>query len=86
VSRCNIVSGGASVLRDRDNRVCVTVATVYWRERGSWRFGWKLDSGDGEERPRRVRSGAPLACVEGMQLSMELLVRDAWPSHGLPFA
>jgi hypothetical protein len=38
------------VLRDRDNRVCVTAATVYRRERGSRRFGRKLDSGDGGER------------------------------------
>jgi hypothetical protein len=27
------ISSGARVLQDRDNRVCVTVATVYWRER-----------------------------------------------------
>jgi hypothetical protein len=39
-------------LRDRDNRVCVTAATVYRRERGPWRFGQKLDSGDGRERLR----------------------------------
>ena len=29
-----IVPSGARVLRDRDNRVCVTAATVYRRERG----------------------------------------------------
>jgi hypothetical protein len=29
-----IVPSGAKVLRDRDNRVCVTTVTVYWRERG----------------------------------------------------
>jgi hypothetical protein len=33
-----IVSSGVRVLRDRDNRVCVTVATVYPRERGPRRF------------------------------------------------
>jgi hypothetical protein len=33
-----IVPSGARVLRDRDNRVCVTTATVYWRERGPQHF------------------------------------------------
>jgi hypothetical protein len=33
-----IVSSGARVLRHRENRVCVTVATVYRRERGPRRF------------------------------------------------
>jgi hypothetical protein len=81
-----IVPSGARVLRDRDNRVCVTVATVYRRERGPRRFGRKLDSGDGGERPRGAKSGAPLAHGEGPRLSMELLNRGAWPSRGLPFA
>jgi hypothetical protein len=48
-------------------------------------FGRKLDSGDGGERPRGARSGAPLAHGEGPQLSMELLDHGAWPSCGLPF-
>jgi hypothetical protein len=47
-------------LRDRDNRVCVTAATVYRRARGQRRFGQKLDSGDGGERPRGAGSGAHL--------------------------
>jgi hypothetical protein len=81
-----IVPSGARVLRDRDNRVCVTATTVYRRERGLRRFGRKLDSGDGEERPRGAGSGAPLVRGEGMRLSMELLDRGAWPSRGLPFA
>jgi hypothetical protein len=81
-----IVPSGASVLRDRDNRVCVTVATVYRRERGPRRLGRKLDSGDDVERPRGAGSGAPLACGEGPRLSTELLDRGAWPSRGLPFA
>jgi hypothetical protein len=42
-----IVPSGARVLRDRDNRVCVTTATVYRRERDLRRFGRKLVSGDG---------------------------------------
>jgi hypothetical protein len=42
-----IVPSGARVLRDRENRVCVTAATVYRRERGPRRFGRKLDSRDG---------------------------------------
>ena len=81
-----IVPSGARVLRDRDNRVCVTAATVYRRERGLRRFGRKLNSGDSRERPRGAGSGAPLARGEGMWLSTELLGRGAWPSRGLPFA
>jgi hypothetical protein len=80
-----IVPSGARVLRDRDNRVCVTAATVYRRERGPRRFGRKLDSGDGGERPRGAGSGAPLARGEDPRLSTELLDRGAWPSRGLPF-
>jgi hypothetical protein len=67
-----IVPSWARVLQDRDNRVCVIAATVYRRERGSSRFGWKLDSGDDGERPRGAGSGAPLACGEGPRLSTEL--------------
>jgi hypothetical protein len=81
-----IVPSGARVLRDRDNRVCVTVAIVYRRERGPRRFDRKLDSGDGEERPRGAGSGALLARGEGPRLSMELLDQGACPSRGLPFA
>jgi hypothetical protein len=81
-----VVPSGARVLRDRDNRVCVTATTVYLRERGPRCFGRKLDSGDGGERPRGAGSGAPLARGEGPWLSTELLERGAWPSRGLPFA
>jgi hypothetical protein len=80
-----IVSSGARVLRDRDKQVCVTAATVYRMERGPRCFGWKLDSGDNEERSRGAGSGAPLARGEGPQLSTELLDRGAWPSRGLFF-
>jgi hypothetical protein len=48
--------------------------------------GRKLDSGDGGERPRGARSGAPLVRGEGPWLSTELLDRGARPSCGLPFA
>jgi hypothetical protein len=51
VSCCNIVPSGERVLRDRDNRVCVTPATMYQRERGTRCFGWKLYSEDGGECP-----------------------------------
>jgi hypothetical protein len=81
-----IVPSGARVLRDREKPVCVTAATVYRRERGPRRFGRKLDSEDGGERPRGAGSGAPLARGEGLQLSTELLDQGAWPSRGLPFA
>jgi hypothetical protein len=72
-----IVPSGARVLRDRDNRVCVTAAAVYRRKRGPRRFGRKLDSGDDGECLRGARSEAPLAHGEGTQLSMELLDRGA---------
>jgi hypothetical protein len=49
-------------------------------------FGRKLDSGDGGERPRGARSGAPLARREDSRLSTELLDRGGWPSPGFPFA
>ena len=81
-----IVPSWAIFLQDRDNRVCVTAATVYRVKRGPRRFGRKLDSGDGGERPRGAGSGAPLARGEGPRLSTELLDRGAWPSRGLPFA
>jgi hypothetical protein len=69
-----------------DGVLHLMAATVYWRERGPWRFSRKLDSGDGGERPRGAGSGAPLACGEGSRFSTKLLDRGAWPSHGLPFA
>jgi hypothetical protein len=81
-----IVPSGAKVLRDRDNHVCVTAATVCRRERGPRRFDRKLDSADDGERPRGAGSGSPLARGEGLWLSTELLDRGAWPSRGLPFA
>jgi hypothetical protein len=59
---------------------------MYWRERGPWRFGRKLDCGDGVERLRGAGSGAPLARGEGSRLSTELLERGVWLSRGLPFA
>jgi hypothetical protein len=68
-----IVLSVTRVLQDRDNRVYVTDATVYWRERGPRRFGRKLDSGDGGERPRGTGSGGPLVRGEGPRLSTELL-------------
>jgi hypothetical protein len=68
-----IVLSEARVLQDRNNRVCVTAATVYRREQGPQRFGRKLDSGDGGDRPRGAGSGAPLAHGEGSRLSTELL-------------
>ena len=61
-------------------------ATVYRRERGPRRFDLKLNSGDGEERPRGAGSEALLARGEGPRISTELLDRGAWPSRGLPFA
>jgi hypothetical protein len=80
-----IVTSEAIVLRDRDNQVCVIIATVYRRKRGPQCFGWKLDSGDGGERSRGAESRAPLARGEHPRLSTELLDQGAWPSRGLPF-
>jgi hypothetical protein len=79
-----IVPSGVRVLRDCDNRVCVTTATVYQREQGPQHFGQKLDIGDGRKRPRGVRSRAPLAHGEVPWLSMELLDQGAWPLLGFP--
>jgi hypothetical protein len=81
-----IVPSGAIVLRDYDNRVCVTAVTVYQRERGPQRFGQKLNSEDDGECPRGAGSRAPLARGEVTMLSTELLDRGAWPSCGIPFA
>jgi hypothetical protein len=85
MSRCNCTEW-ARVLRDRDNRVCVTATTVYRRERGPRRFSRMLDSGDGGERPRGAGSGAPLTRGERPRVSTELLDQGGWPSRGLPFA
>jgi hypothetical protein len=51
--------------------------TVYWRERGLWRFNRKLDSGDDGERPKKARNRALLTHEESPQLFTELLDRDA---------
>jgi hypothetical protein len=59
---------------------------MYQRERDPRHSGRKLDSGDGGERPRGARSGAPPTRGEDLRLSTELLDHGAWPSHGLPFA
>jgi hypothetical protein len=67
VIHCNIVPSETRVLRDHDNRVCVTTATVYRKERGPRRFDRKLDSGDDGERPRGAKSRAPLAHGEGLR-------------------
>jgi hypothetical protein len=85
VSHCNIVPSGGKVLRDHDNLVYVTAATVYLRERSPQCFNRKLDSGDGRERPKGAESGTPLTRGEGPRLSTDLLNRGAWPSRGLPF-
>jgi hypothetical protein len=81
-----ILPSGARVLRDRDNHVYVTTATVYQRERGPRHFRSEADSGDAGERPRGAGSRAPLEHGEGPRLSKELVDRGAWPSRGLPFA
>ena len=53
-------SEGLVVLRDHTNRVCGVAATLYRREQGSRRFGWKLDSEDGgEQSGRGLSKGTP---------------------------
>jgi hypothetical protein len=59
---------------------------ILLRVRLPWRFGWKLDSEDGGDRPREAGSGVPLARGESTRLFTELFVHGAWPSRGLPFA
>ena len=80
------VPSGTRVLRDRDNRVCVTTATCTGEIEAHDIFSQKLDSGDGWERPRGAGSEAPFVCAEGPRVSTELLDCGAWPSRGLPFA
>ena len=80
-------SKGLVVLRDHTNRVCGVAASVYRREQGPRRFGWKLDSEDGGERSRRgfATSGLtrdPIARGEGPELSMKLPDRELGPCEG----
>jgi hypothetical protein len=81
-----IVPSGARVLRDHDNHICVTAATVYRRERGSRCFGWKLDSGDGgsirEELEAEHHLRVEKAHVSLRSYSIELLgPRVSYPLH-----
>ena len=57
-------------MQDHTNRVCGVAATVYRREQGPRRFGWKLDSEDGMwGRPQAIhRVSRP----------------GAWPLRGIP--
>ena len=80
-------SEGIEVLRDHTNRVCGVAATVYRREQGPRCFGRKLDSEDGGERLERGfamsgLTGDPLACGEGLELSIELPDRELGPCEG----
>jgi hypothetical protein len=59
-------------------------ATVYRRERGPWRFDWKLDSGDGGERPRGAGSGASVACGEGPRSLRSYLTEVLGPRVSFP--
>jgi hypothetical protein len=80
-----IVLSGTRALRDRDNRVCITAAIVYRRERGPRRFGRKLDSGDAGSDREELEAEHHLR-VEKARDSTELLDCGAWPSRGLTFA
>jgi hypothetical protein len=59
-------------------------AIVYHKGRGPLRFGWKLDSEDGGEHPRKVEIRVPLACGEGPLLSTELPIQVFGPHAGFP--
>jgi hypothetical protein len=81
-----IVPSGARVLRDRDNRVCVTAATVY---RGKEARGVSAGSsivetaGSVREEPEAEHHlRVEKACGSLRSYSIE----GAWPSRGLPFA
>ena len=76
---------GLVVLRDHTNCVCGVAATVYRREQDPWRFGRKIDSEDGGEHPGEAcgrHVGDPLACGEGLRLSMELPAQELGPCEG----
>ena len=74
-------SEGFVVLRDHTNRVCGVAATVYRREQGPRRFGQKLDRSI-QERLVGRHVGDPLACGEGLRLSMELPSQELGPCEG----
>ena len=79
--------GGLEVLRDRTNRVCGATTTMYQREQGPRRFGRKLDSEDGGERPgeacRKARWGPTYAW--GRPEAIHGITRPgAWPLRWIP--
>jgi hypothetical protein len=81
-----IVPSGARVLRDRDNRVCVTAATMYGgNEARSVSAGSSIveTAGSVREEPEAEHHlRVEKACGSLWSYSIE----GAWPSRGLPFA
>ena len=82
-----LYSAGLVVLRNYTNRVCGVAATVYRREQGPRRFGWKLDSEDGGEHPgeacRKARRRP--TCAWGRPKAIHGVTRlGAWPLRGIP--
>jgi hypothetical protein len=81
-----IVPSGAKVLRDRDNRVCVTAATVYGgNEARGVSAGSSIveTTGSVREEPEAEHH----LRVEKARGSLQSYPTEgAWPSRGLPFA
>jgi hypothetical protein len=81
-----IVPSGARVLRDRDNRVCVTAATMYGgnEARGVLAGSSIVETaGSVREEPEAEHHlRVEKACGSLWSYSIE----GAWPSRGLPFA
>jgi hypothetical protein len=85
-SHCNIVSSGAKVLRTMTTEFLSQPPPCTKRnEARSISAGSSIVKTAGSVQ-EEAGSGAPLVRGEGLRLSIELLVRGAWPSLGLPFA
>ena len=77
---------GLVVLRDHTNRIFGVVATVYRREQGPRRFGWKVDSEHGgEQSGRGLPEGTPETHLHvGKALAIHGVTRPgAWPLRGI---
>ena len=75
---------GLVVLRDHTNHICGVATTVYRREQGLRRFGWKLDSEDDEERSGR---GLPEGTPEThLRVGKAQVYPQSYPTESLALA
>jgi hypothetical protein len=80
-----IIPSGARVLRYRDNQVCVTIATVYQRERGPRCFVRNLDSGDGGSIREEPEAEQHLCVAKGHGSLESYSIEVFGPHVGYPF-